>query len=155
MVAGASPAIGPISEAGAIGPGLAARADINLSALTMKPPVSGQAQEPEVSASLELRPNAGRLTQAGGAAVVPVPAGQGAIVADVSPGTTPTVDVPAGSGQGERGSASAINSAAFDQSGQDGAADRLQAQRKAQEEERRSHGTSLRRWLQDHFPFLF
>lgn len=35
------------------------------------------------------------------------------------------------------------------------AASRKQAQQRAREDERRSHSSGMRRWFQDHFPFLF
>ena len=153
VVAPAAPLLGVPPAAGLVTSGTTATPEIEVSLKKAK--VSGASQKPQAPATVELYADSVQAKSGHSASVLSVEPNQRVVGAEVLPGTARLADLPAGTPQSERASESAINSAAFDPSSEATATDRRQTDRQAQEEERRSHGSSLRRWLQDHFPFFF
>lgn len=90
-------------------------------------------------------------------AVVTVEPGRAAVA---SPGASPApAKLPAPSDApgtvAPHGAGGAIATGAFDDAARSSGDPRRQAERQALEDERRAHGSALRRWLESHFPFLF
>lgn len=153
VVAGTAPSLAVPSVAGLATPGATAKPEIQ--APLKKDTVSSISHKPRASAPLELYTDSVQASSGHTSSVLSVEPNQRVVGAEVLAGTARLAELPASTPQSERTSDTAINSAAFNPSTEAATADRRQTDRQAQEEERRRHGSSLRQWLQDHFPFFF
>lgn len=112
---------------------------------------SGEARAPLLS------PSAGVFASVGSPSVVPVKPGA-ALVATTGTPNTVTVQVPSSAPvTSATPSRESVRSDSLTQASVESLEETAQreAERKAREAERREHGSSLTRWLRDHFPFFF
>lgn len=151
------PSLGQVSDVAAIsfGPDVSVR--INVTSATLAPKTAAEVSGPTRPAAVVL--NSGSVSPASVAAstAIPLEPVRRAASPSAAPGTPPAIAVSPVATAADPASDGAITSAVIDPDTR-GSADessRLQAERRARDEELRSHGPALRRWLQDHFPFLF
>lgn len=155
--AAGSPSIGQVPATAPIasGPGVSAR--INVASATPAPSTAAEVSASTRSSAVELRSGSVSPASVAAPTAIPFEPGRRAASPSVAPGTAPAIAVSPAARVASHASDGTVASATIDPDTR-GSADessRLQAERRAREEELRSHGPALRRWLQDHFPFLF
>lgn len=155
--AAGSPSIGQVPAGAAASTGAGVRAQIHVAATTLAPNAAAEVSGSTRSSAVELRSGSVSPASVAASAAIPFEPGRREASPSVLPGAAPAIAVSPAATVASPASDGAVTSATIDPDTRRSAdeSSRLQAERRARDEELRSHGPALRRWLQDHFPFLF